>query len=548
MLKKVAVESAAEAYLELLAARGVEYFFGNAGTDFAPIIEAYASRQAEGSACRGRSRCRTRSPRSPWPMATPWSSGGRRRHGPRHRGRRQCAGWHHQRRAVAGAHPLHRRAHADHRERPARQPATATSTGRRSPSTRAAWRASSSSGTTSCEIAVSSRRWWTGRWPSPAASPQGPVYLTLPREVLAEPHETFEYADPPRLAPNGPTVAGPDEIAASGTPARRLGQPDHHHQGGRPRPPRGAGRWSRSRRPSAPPSSSIPPAPISTSLRTIPSTPASTPTPHLANADAVVVVEADAPWFPALRTPGPRRRIIQIGDGPALLALPDARLRHRRRPRRRPPADAGRAGRRPEAARGREGRRRAAPEAWEAETVSSATPSPRRARAVSGDSPIDMAWASRCVADCIDDNTIVVNEYDLDTTRQACGCPGTLLRPSPASGLGWGWGPRSAPSWPRPTRPWCAASVTAPTSSARPTAATGSSRAYKMPVLYVIFNNRVWNAVKRSVASHAPRTAGPRAPDHAAEHLEPAPDYEMVVAPPAAGARRSRIQRLCRRW
>ena len=41
MLKKVSVESAAEAYLELLASRGVEYFFGNAGTDFAPLIEAY---------------------------------------------------------------------------------------------------------------------------------------------------------------------------------------------------------------------------------------------------------------------------------------------------------------------------------------------------------------------------------------------------------------------------------------------------------------------------------------------------------------------------
>ncbi|MBI2544221.1 MAG: hypothetical protein HYW16_03225 [Candidatus Rokubacteria bacterium] len=48
MLKRVAVESAAEAYLELLAARGIEYFFGNAGTDFAPIVEAYAKRLAQG--------------------------------------------------------------------------------------------------------------------------------------------------------------------------------------------------------------------------------------------------------------------------------------------------------------------------------------------------------------------------------------------------------------------------------------------------------------------------------------------------------------------
>src|SRR5204863_4551876 len=32
----------AEAYLALLADRGVDYLFGNAGTDFAPLIEAYA--------------------------------------------------------------------------------------------------------------------------------------------------------------------------------------------------------------------------------------------------------------------------------------------------------------------------------------------------------------------------------------------------------------------------------------------------------------------------------------------------------------------------
>src|SRR5260370_11860560 len=50
MLKRASVGSVAEAYLELLAARGVEYFFANAGTDFAPIIEAYARRAVQGQA------------------------------------------------------------------------------------------------------------------------------------------------------------------------------------------------------------------------------------------------------------------------------------------------------------------------------------------------------------------------------------------------------------------------------------------------------------------------------------------------------------------
>ena len=46
MRREVAVESTAEAYLELLAARGIDYFFANGGTDFGPIIEAYAKRLA----------------------------------------------------------------------------------------------------------------------------------------------------------------------------------------------------------------------------------------------------------------------------------------------------------------------------------------------------------------------------------------------------------------------------------------------------------------------------------------------------------------------
>ena len=40
--KELKVDSVAEAYLALLVDRGVEYLFANAGTDFAPIVEAYA--------------------------------------------------------------------------------------------------------------------------------------------------------------------------------------------------------------------------------------------------------------------------------------------------------------------------------------------------------------------------------------------------------------------------------------------------------------------------------------------------------------------------
>ena len=48
--KELAVDSVAEAYLALLAERGIEYLFANAGTDFAPIVEAYAKAAHSGHA------------------------------------------------------------------------------------------------------------------------------------------------------------------------------------------------------------------------------------------------------------------------------------------------------------------------------------------------------------------------------------------------------------------------------------------------------------------------------------------------------------------
>jgi len=44
----VSVDNTAQAYLEVMRDRGVKYFFGNAGTDFAPLIDGFARFAAEG--------------------------------------------------------------------------------------------------------------------------------------------------------------------------------------------------------------------------------------------------------------------------------------------------------------------------------------------------------------------------------------------------------------------------------------------------------------------------------------------------------------------
>ena len=48
--KTLDAENVGEAFLLLLAERGIDYFFANAGTDFAPIIEAYARSTLSGRA------------------------------------------------------------------------------------------------------------------------------------------------------------------------------------------------------------------------------------------------------------------------------------------------------------------------------------------------------------------------------------------------------------------------------------------------------------------------------------------------------------------
>ncbi len=47
--KTIPEATVSDAYLALLADRGVEYWFANAGTDFAPIVEALAKAQATGT-------------------------------------------------------------------------------------------------------------------------------------------------------------------------------------------------------------------------------------------------------------------------------------------------------------------------------------------------------------------------------------------------------------------------------------------------------------------------------------------------------------------
>jgi acetolactate synthase-1/2/3 large subunit len=166
---------------------------------------------------------------------------------------------------------------------------------------------------------------------------------------------------------------------------------------------------------------------------------------------------------------------------------------------------------------------------WEAEHRKLVETWATRAAAGKVDSPIDMAWLSRCIGDAIDDDTIVVNEYDLDTSQTSLRAPGSYFSQSPASGLGWGLGAALGAKLAAPGKTVVCCVGDGAYIFGTPTAAHWAARAHDLPVLNVIFNNRVWNAVKRSVTSHAPQGWAVKAPSMAMSDLEPAPDYELIA-------------------
>ena len=527
MTKKIAIESTAEAYLELLASRGVEYVFANAGTDFAPLIEAWAKRLAQGQAL-------------PRPVTVPHETPAvAMAHGyAMVTGRPQVVMVH----VIVGtANALGgiinaARAHAPILVTAGRTPLTED----KLPGARNRhihWAQESfDQGAMVREFVKWDYELRLGaqvetvvdRMLSIARSePQGPVYLTLPREVLSERMENLEYFDPARVTPPAPSVADPAAVERAAEILAAARNPIVIAKS--------SGRDPLSVAPLVALAETLG-VPVFDQAATHLNFPqdhalygGGDPTAYLTDADRIVVVEADAPWFPALRSPGPEATVIQVAHDPLFSRYPIRGFA----------VDLGLAGaprltlaaltaalqRRGLDATAIEARRKR----WEAEHRKLAEGWAAKASAVKNDTPIDMAWLSRCVGDVADDDTIVVNEYDLDTSQTRLRAPGSYFSQSPASGLGWGLGAALGAKLAAPEKTVVCCVGDGAYIFGTPTAAHWTARAHDLPVLTVIFNNRAWNAVKRSVTSHAPKGWAVRSGAMPMSELDPAPDYEGIA-------------------
>ena len=368
------------------------------------------------------------------------------------------------------------------------------------------------------------------------SEPMGPVYLTMPREVLAEPGDAA--AAPPAAAPAmppGPNPQAIDEAAAILADAQR----PLIVTGNAGRSAAGFDALARLAGRHAIPVVSF----FARSLCIASDHPMNLgyePGPMLAEADAVLVVECDVPWIPSLQGPPAGCRVIHLGVDPlfsrypvrsfpcnlAIDAAPELAL---------PALDAALSGQAvdPDTIAAR----RAALAARAAELRAGWQ---RAATESRGERPISVAWLSHCIGRVVDENTIVLNELGLSPAHLTLQRPGSYFGLSPAGGLGWGLGAALGAKLAAPDKLVIASMGDGAYMFGNPTPAHYVSRAHDLPVLYIVSNNAGWGAVRAATRAMYPDGAAQRRNAMPLTALDPMPDFETVVA--ASGGYGERVE------
>ncbi|CDZ49806.1 thiamine pyrophosphate-requiring protein [Neorhizobium galegae] len=367
------------------------------------------------------------------------------------------------------------------------------------------------------------------------SEPRGPVYLSLPREALAEGAEveishrstvtptTYGPADPELVAQaadllakakNPLIITQSPELAADFEPlagfvekfalptiemwATRLALPSDH--------PMMIGRDS---------------------------------TQVLKEADVVVVINAAVPWISDHTDIAEGAKVIAIGPDP----------QHSRVPIRSFPIDIALAGginktiaalaaaltERVPASENFSERR----EKWAKIKAAQAEAADKRA-AMGNGSPMTPAYVSRCISDILDDKTTVVNELGIDPSVMSFKYPKSYFSTPLSGGLGFGLTAALGAQLGDRSRQVIATIGDGSYMFANPVACHQTATALKLPLLTVVFNNGIWNAVRRSTLYMYPDGSAATANTMPITALDPAPDYAAVAR--AHGAHAERVE------
>jgi acetolactate synthase-1/2/3 large subunit len=513
-------ETAADAWLGLLASRGVEYLFANGGTDFAPIVEAYAKGQKLGW-------------RLPEVVVVPHENMGvAMAHGyAMITGRPQAMMVHV---GVGTANSLNGLINAS------RQNVPILFTAGRTPITESG----------ALPAARNNYIHWAQehfdqggmlrefmKWDYELrhaeqvetvidralaiakSEPQGPVYVTLPREILASGFST-SFSETSTIAPASPPAADPETLEEAAKLLSRAQNPLLITANG--------GRTAEAARAIAQLAEAfaIPVVhyrPRHLALSTEhPMQCGWDPHALLKDADVVLVVDCDVPWIPREGQPRPEAKVIHIGPDPLFARYP---LRGFRTDL----ALTGLTAPTLQALRERtqmgnvESRRKSVTE----------RSAQIRAKARGGMDPMPASitgkYLSACINRVLGDDSILVNEYPIVLEEMTIREPGRYFGNASAGGLGWGMGAALGAKLAAPDKTVICAIGDGAYMFGNPTAAHYVSEAMRLPVLFVIANNARWAAVHRSTLSTYPKGHASQMREPPFATLEPSPRFEHVV-------------------
>jgi acetolactate synthase-1/2/3 large subunit len=139
------------------------------------------------------------------------------------------------------------------------------------------------------------------------------------------------------------------------------------------------------------------------------------------------------------------------------------------------------------------------------------------------------AWVSLCLSEAMGTDAAVFNELGCDPSVMRFAKAGTLFSTGLAGGLGWGLPAALGFQLADRDRLVIACIGDGSYIFANPVACHHVASAQKLPVLTVVFNNGIWNAVRRATLAMYPDGEAARSNAMPFTQLTPAPDYAAIA-------------------
>lgn len=358
------------------------------------------------------------------------------------------------------------------------------------------------------------------------AAPAGPVYLTLPREVLAEPTEPAPVTSRPVQTPLAP-APDPATIAALAAMIAAARCPVLVTSA--------SGRDPATVAPLEALCESFGIGIVEAKARYV-CAGADHPC-HLGQnihavidqADLLLCVESEVPWLPGTREPPAATRIVHAGVDPLFQDYPvrsfrsDLSVTSSVANLLSPLADALA---RIDTAEAAERRKAAVTALAEARR----TRRERRLAPLRSAPRMTKDWLNHCLNEALGDDAILINEYWVDREIYDARRAGSFFMHSPAAGLGWGLPAAIGAALAAPDRPVIAAVGDGAYLFCNPASCHQAAAMHDAPFLTIICNNARWGAVQQSTFGIYPQGHAARGPRPAPlSDLRPVPDFEKYV-------------------